>query len=81
MSSSKVDQIIELQNKRLQSAKKLSLAVSEDEKELLKKDIDEIKDQITQLNTKDPEAAKRLKKLLKELPNVKTSCDCMGHNH
>ncbi|MEA3353455.1 MAG: hypothetical protein U9Q33_06550 [Campylobacterota bacterium] len=81
MSRANVDKIIELQNQRLQSAKKLSKAVSEDKKELLKKDIDEIKDQIAHLNTKDPEAAKRLKKLLKELPNVPTSCDCMGDHH
>lgn len=81
MSMQNVEQIIELQNKRLEAAKKLSKSSSDNEKQELKKQICDTSEQIDKLNTKDPEAAKRLKNLLKDLPNVPTSCDCMGHHH
>lgn len=81
MSIQNVENIIELQNQRLQTAKKLSKSSCENEKAALKEKINDTKEQIEKLNTKDPEAAKRLKALLRDLPNAPTSCCCMGHGH
>lgn len=76
-----VEKILRLQNQRLQAAKRLSKSNSEDEKQKLNKSITDTGEQIKKLNTKDPKAAKRLKELLKNLPNVPTSCECTGHHH
>ena len=79
MGTRNIEQIIELQNERLQAAKKLSKSIDKNEEEHLRQQINNVGKEIASLNTKDPQAAKRLKKLLVDLPNVPTSCECINH--